>query len=140
MYGKYFRKYRIPVYDNCPTTRRQVYVVHVRTRKLFITLIPCLVLRIIVVVVRVVSSTCVKIISYEDIMHITNEVKVLLTYCTCTTTVRTKVHVLSKVLSKVRKYFRTKVRKYESTKVLPKVRVVLPKVRVVLPTDLHSTS
>ena len=108
MYGKYFRKYRIPVYDNCPTTRRQVYVVHVRTRKLFITLIPCLVLSydIIVVVVRVVSSTCVKIISYEDIMHITNEVKVLLTYCTCT--VRTKVHVLSKV----RKYESTKVRKY----------------------------
>jgi len=77
--------------------------------------------RIIVVVVRVVSSTCVKIISYEDIMHITNEVKVLLTYCTCTTTVRTKVHVLSKVLSKVRKYFRTKVRKYESTKVPDKL-------------------
>ena len=70
-------------------------------------------LGIIVVVVRVVSSTCVKIISYEDIMHITNEVKVLLTYCTCT--VRTKVHVLSKV----RKYESTKVpdKLYESTKV-----------------------
>ena len=70
MYGKYFRKYRIPVYDNCPTTRRQVYVVHVRTRKLFITKVHSY-LGIIVVVVRVVSSTCVKIISYEDIMHIT---------------------------------------------------------------------
>ena len=110
MYGKYFRKYRIPVYDNCPTTRRQVYVVHVRTRKLFITLIPCLVLSydIIVVVVRVVSSTCVKIISYEDIMHITNEVKVLLTYCTV------RVQLLY-----VRKY--TYFRKYESTKVPDKL-------------------
>ena len=117
MYGKYFRKYRIPVYDNCPTTRRQVYVVHVRTRKLFITKVHSY-LGIIVVVVRVVSSTCVKIISYEDIMHITNEVKVLLTYCTCT--VRTKVHVLSKVLS----YESTKVpdKLYESTFEGTKVR------------------
>ena len=105
MYGKYFRKYfRI---EYLSTTIVQL---HAGRSTLYMYVhVSCLLhsytlLGIIVVVVRVVSSTCVKIISYEDIMHITNEVKVLLTYCTV------RVQLLY-----VRKY--TYFRKYESTKV-----------------------